>query len=161
MSGLQSDAQLVAENWRAERRFDYDRRCLSWRTFAQGCITPRRRLARRHGEHDMLVDWHEPHLLFLALSILLLSVADAFLTLTLLTHGAEEANPVLYYVLHEYPSAFAWIKLSLTAVGVVVLVAMARTTVFRRIRVSSIMHSCLAVYLTLIGYEFWMLTHLG
>ena len=156
MSELES-TQGAAPLWGRERRLAYDRRRLSWRTFVHGSITPRRRSARRAHEHDMLVDWHEPYLLFLALSILLLSIADAFLTLTLLTHGAEEANPILYYVLHEFPAAFALVKLGFTAVGVVVLVAMARATVFRRVRVSSIIHSCLAAYLTLIAYECWLL----
>ena len=161
MSKLEVREQLAAAHWRGERRLDYDRRRLTWLTFAQGCLTPRRRRARRADEHDMLIDWHEPHLLFLALSILLLSIADAFLTLTLLTHGAEEVNPVLYYVLHEYPAAFALIKLLLTAVGVIVLVAMARATVFRRIRVTSIIHGFLAGYVTLIGYECWMLAQIA
>ena len=161
MSKLEYREELGTGDWSADRRIGADRRRLGWRTFAQGCVTPRRRRARRASEHDMLVDWHEPHLLFLALSILLLSIADAFLTLTLLTHGAEEANPILHYILREFPAAFATVKLLLTAIGVVVLVAMARATVFKRIRVSSIMQTCFAAYLTLIGYEWWMLMQIA
>lgn len=157
MGKLEFTEEVGVAEWPTEQRLGYDRRRLSWRTFARGCVTPRRRRSRRNDEHDMLVDWHEPHLLFLALSILFASITDAFLTLMLMTQGAEEVNPILHYVLHEIPTAFALIKLLLTSVGVIVLVAMARATVFRRIRVSSIIHVCLAGYLVLIAYECWLL----
>ena len=107
----------------------------------------------------MLVDWHEPHLLALSLAIFLLSIADAFLTLSLLTRGATEVNPLLAAVLTNYPNAFAIVKLGLTGAGVIVLVAMARAKVFRVIRVSTVIHWCLVAYVALIGYEWWLLHH--
>lgn len=140
-----------------ERRNCGDRRSLTMRTFFQGGLTPRRRGGRRQGEGHMLVDWHEPHLLLLSLMILLLSITDAFLTLTLMTHGATEANPLLAFVLLAAPELFAGVKLFLTGVGILVLVALARARVFRVIRVSAIMHSCLVLYLCLICYEWWLL----
>lgn len=126
----------------------------------QGGFTPRRRGGRRAGDQHSPVDWHEPHLLFLALSILLLSVADAFLTLTLLTRGATEANPFLAYLLAEHPKAFAAIKMLLTGGGVLVLVAVARAKVFSVMRVSTILHYLLAGYAALIFYEWSMLNTL-
>lgn len=143
----------------AERRDGGDRRRLSLRTFMRGAVTPRRRSSRRGDEASALVDWHEPHLLFLSLSILLLSVADAFLTLALLTHGATEVNPLLAVVLADYPQAFALVKLALTGLGVIVLVALARAKIFRIIRVSTIIHWCLLAYVALIAYEWWLLLH--
>lgn len=140
-----------------DRRLGYDRRRLSLRTFLQGGFTPRRRGGRRGTESTALVDWHEPHLLLLSILILLLSVTDAFLTLTLLTRGAHEANPILAFVLERYPELFASVKMSLTGAGVLVLVAMARAKVFRVIRVSSIIHWCLGGYVLLIAYEWWLL----
>jgi hypothetical protein len=142
-----------------ERRQRADRRTLSWRTFVLGSVNPRRRGHRRAGESDSLVDWHEPHLLFLAVSILLLSVTDAFVTLTLLARGAEEANPVMAFLLDEAPRLFATVKLALTGTGIVVLVALARARVFRVIRISNIIHWCLIVYLGLIAYEAWLLAN--
>jgi hypothetical protein len=148
----------VAVAWPyVERRSGYDRRRLTLRTFVQGGMTPRRRGGRRCDEQESLVDWHEPHLLFMALTILLLSVADAFFTLTLLTGGAREANPLLAYVLAEHPELFAAVKMSLTGGGIVVLVAMARATLFRIIRVSSVLHWFLIGYVALIAYEWWLL----
>ena len=141
----------------AERRLGVDRRRLTLRTFVHGGLTPRRRGARRTHERDLLIDWHEPHLLFLSLTILLLSIADAFLTLTLLTIGAREANPFLAFVLAAHPKLFAALKMGLTGTGVLVMVAMARARIFRLIRVSTIMHWVLLAYVVLIGYEWWLL----
>ncbi|HLF09900.1 MAG TPA: DUF5658 family protein [Gammaproteobacteria bacterium] len=140
-----------------ERRERNERRRMTLRTFMQGGLTPRRRGGRRIGEHEVLVDWHEPHLLFLAVTIVLLNVADAFLTVTLITVGAHEANPFLAYILNDFPQLFAVVKMSLTGVGVVVLVAMARAKVFRLIRVSTLMHWFLIGYAALIAYEWWLL----
>lgn len=141
----------------ADRRRAGDRRRLTLRTFLQGGITPRRRYGRRASDAPFLVDWHEPHLMFLAIAILLLSVADAFLTLTLLTRGAEEVNPLLEYVLRAHPQLFAAAKMGLTGGGILVLVALARATVFRVVRVSAIIHWFLLAYAVLIGYEWWLL----
>jgi len=140
-----------------ERRRRIDRRALSWRTFLQGSLTPRRRNSRRDAELEGLVDWHEPHLLFLAIMILLLSVTDAFLTLTLIASGAEEANPFMAYLLGQTPELFATVKMVLTGVGVVVLVALARARIFRVIRISKIIHWCMLGYVILIAYEAWLL----
>ncbi len=143
-----------------ERRNGYDRRELSARTFIQGGLTPRRRGVRRIGEAAVFIDWYEPHLLFLAVTILLLSVVDAFLTLTLLTQGAHEVNPILAWVLQFHPELFAIVKMTLTGAGVMVLVAVARARVFKVIRVVTIMHWFLIAYAVLIYYEWSMLMSL-
>lgn len=140
-----------------EQRDGYDRRRTTLRTFIQGGLTPRRRGGRRVGEEYALVDWHEPHLLFLAVTILLLNVVDAFLTLTLIMEGATEANPAMAFILDRFPKLFAAVKMALTGGGVVVLVAMARARVFRLIRVSTVLHWFLVAYVALIIYEWWLL----
>jgi len=135
-----------------------DRRTLSWRTFLQGSLTPRRRGNRRAGDDEGLIDWHEPHLLLLAIIILLLSVTDAFLTLKLIAGGGEEANPVMAYLLERTPRLFAAVKMGLTGAGIVVLVALARARVFRVIKISLIIHWCLVGYVALIAYEAWLIS---
>jgi hypothetical protein len=142
----------------ADRRSGYDRRRMSFRTFLQGGMTPRRRGGRRAGDASMLVDWHEPHLVFMAIAILLLSVADAFLTLTLLSNGASEVNPVMDYFIADSPRLFAAVKMALTGTGVLILVICARATVFRVIRVSAFIHWFLLGYAALIGYEWWLIS---
>ncbi len=140
-----------------ERRRFPDRRRLTFRTFLRSGVTPRRRDGRRRGECDGVVDWYEPDLLLLALTILLLSITDAFFTVTLLANGATEINPLLAYVLQRFPGYFPIFKLTLTGVGVVVLVAMARARVFRIMRVKTVLQLILAGYVALIAYEAWML----
>ena len=142
---------------RHERRDRYDRRRTTWRTFVRGGITPRRRGSRRTDEQHYLVDWHEPHLLALSLMILFLSAFDAFLTVTLIMHGATEANPVMALVLEDFPGLFAAVKMGLTGGGVVVLVVLARARVFRLMRVGTLMHWFLVGYVALIAYEWWLL----
>lgn len=140
------------------RRLRTERRSLSMRTFLQSGLTPRRRDNRRGAEYEGLLDWHEPHLMFLAVMILLLSVTDAFLTLTLISFGAEEANPVMAFLLVEAPGLFASVKMALTGGGLVVLVALSRARVFRIIRISNIIHWCMVGYVVLIAYEAWLLS---
>jgi uncharacterized protein DUF5658 len=141
-----------------ERRLSRDRRRVTLRSFLQGGMTPRRRGGRRLGDQDMPVDWHEPHLLFLALTILLLSVADAFLTLTLMDLGATEANPFMAFVLAQHPKLFAAVKMLFTGGGVLVLVAVARARLFSVVRVATVLQWLLVAYAALIFYE-WSLLH--
>jgi hypothetical protein len=139
-----------------ERRAGEERRTLTLGTFLRGGVLVRRRADRR-ADDEYHVDWHEPDLLFLAVTVLLLSVIDAFFTLTLLRHGATEANPLLEYVLNEHPQLFAAIKMTLTGVGVLVLVAAARAHLFRIVRVKTILQWVLLGYVLLFGYEMWLL----
>ena len=89
--------------------------------------------------------------------IVLLSVADAFLTITLIMWGATEANPLLAFILRDHPELFAAVKMALTGTGVLVLVAVARSRVFRVMRVSSILQGLFVAYVALIAYEWWLL----
>jgi len=141
----------------SERRLGPDRRRTTLRSFLKGGVTPRRRAGRRAGEHHLPIDWHEPYLLFLSVTILLLSVVDAFLTLTLLTVGATEANPVMAFVLDHHPQLFALSKMGFTGMGVLVLVAVARARVFRVMKVGAVLQGLFVAYVALIAYEWWLL----
>ena len=143
---------------RVERRRGGDRRHLTLRSFLRGSLTPRRRNGgRRVGDQYLPIDWHEPYLLFLAMMILLLSVADAFLTITLIMGGAQEANPLLAYILRDHPEWFAAVKIGLTGIGVLVLVPAARSRFFRIMRVGSVLQALFVVYVALIAYEWSLL----
>ena len=140
-----------------ERRVStIDRRALTWRTFLASGFSPRRRSGRRADEHDLPVDYHEPYLLFLAVVMLILSVCDAFLTVKLMADGASEANPLLAFVLDEHPRLFAVTKMALTGFGVVLLVAMARTKLFKLVRAVVFFQLLVVAYLTLVAYEAWL-----
>jgi hypothetical protein len=158
---LNRPLDLVADKGAApqpvERRIGPDRRRTTLGTFLRGGFTPRRRSGRRAGEHHLPIDWHEPYLLFLSVTILLLSVVDAFLTVTLITGGASEMNPLLELVLRVQPELFAALKMGLTGAGVLVLVAVARARLFRVMRVGAVLQGVFVAYVALIGYEWWLL----
>ncbi|MEO8466721.1 MAG: DUF5658 family protein [Gammaproteobacteria bacterium] len=156
-----SDSRTAPElgpiSFSERRRLGPDRRHTTLGSFLKGGVTPRRRSGRRAGEQHLPIDWHEPYLLFLSVTILLLSVVDAFLTLTLLTVGATEANPVMAFVLSHHPQLFALSKMGFTGVGVLVLVAVARARLFRVMSVGAVLQGLFVGYVALIAYEWWLL----
>ena len=100
-----------------------------------------------------VVDWHESHLLAIAIGILLLSFADAFLTINLLVLGAEEANPLMAALFYRDIALFTAVKMALTGGGVMMLVALSRMRLFGRIKVVQGLYVTLAIYVLLVLYE--------
>lgn len=145
-----------------ERRVGADRRRRLWWSLVYGGLAPRRLRGRREEDHYRpVIDWHGPGLLTSCLLILLLCAGDAFLTLTLISKGATEANPVMALWVYHDVRAFTIVKMALTGAGVLALVAIARFRVFRWLRVASFIHALLVGYTALIGYEIWLLVKLG
>jgi hypothetical protein len=142
-----------------ERRHRFDRRHRVYWSIVYGGFYPRRRRPPRRLDDSRFhsLDWHAAHLLAVAIGIMLLSVADAFLTVTLLSIGAYEANPFMAPLLDGNATIFAALKVGMTAVSVLVMVALARYRFMRFVRVEVILYSVLALYFALIGYELWML----
>ena len=149
--GLRSDC--------AERRNRIERRRRRVWSVCYGSFNPRRRSgARRAGDlrfHSL--DWYSAHLLAVSIGISLLSMADAFLTLALLNSGADEINPIMAALLHRGATAFTVFKMATTGVCVVALVVLSRHRFMRVIRVEIVMYLVLGTYLSLIGYELWLL----
>jgi hypothetical protein len=143
---------------RDRRSTKTDRRALTLRTLFTSGLAPRRRSGRRVGDEELPVDFHEPRLLVPVVALLLLSIGDGFLTVKLMAGGAEETNPLLAFVLNEHPRLFAAVKMALTALGTVVLVALARARVFKLVRVSRLLYGLVATYLALIVYEAWLIS---
>jgi hypothetical protein len=124
------------------------------RALVHGSLHPRRRGPRRSDEASFVaVDWHHPQWLGIAILIVLLSCVDAFLTLTLLDHGAYEANPFMAPLVSGSPLAFALVKVGLTGGGVVVLTVLAGMKAFRRIPISALLYALLIGYAMLVAYE--------
>jgi hypothetical protein len=145
----------------APPRHGGDRRKRVLWSLMYGSFHPRRRGPRRAGEHTLTaVDWHHPQWLAIGTLIVALSCADAFLTLVLIGQGAYEMNPFMAPLVGGSAVGFALVKISLTAVGVLLLTQLARLRTFGRIPVGAILYSVLALYGTLIFYEFRLLAHL-
>ncbi len=141
-----------------ERRLETDRRKQHLRALFYGSFNPRRRGSRRDGERGIAgVDWHDPQWLAVAMLIVLFSCVDAFLTLTLIDHGAYEVNPFMAPLVGGSPLAFSLVKIGLTAGGVVLLTLLARMKAFGRVPVSLLLYSVLLGYGALLVYEFRLL----
>jgi hypothetical protein len=142
----------------ADRRGAPDRRRRTLHALFYGSFRPRRRKPRRDGLPRVSgLDWHHPQWLAVAVLIVLLSCADAFLTLTLLERGAYEVNPVMDLLLGGSALAFTVVKIGLTAGGVVLLTLLARMKAFGRIPVGLLLYLVLAGYCVLIAYELRLL----
>ena len=146
-----------------DRRDRLERRRRVWWSVCYGSFKPRRRTPTRRQNDSAYqsLDWHSPHLLALAIGILLLSVGDAFCTLALLPGGFYEANPIMSVLLYRSVAAFTAMKMTLTSVSLVLMVFLSRYRFMRVLRVEWVLYCVLATYIVLIGYEFYMLNESG
>jgi len=145
----------------AQQRREPDRRKRVLWSLVYGSFHPRRRGPRREGENLLTaVDWHHPQWLAIGILIVVLSCGDALLTLMLMARGAYEMNPLMAALIGGSVARFAYVKIGLTAVGVVLLTQLARLRTFGRIPVGFILYTVLALYGTLIFYEFQLLGRL-
>jgi hypothetical protein len=141
-----------------ERRARADRRHRVWWSVWYGSFNPRRRTPPRRLDESRFhsLDWHSSHLLAVAISILLLSVMDAFLTLVLLQGGAAEVNPVMAVLIYRSVAMFTALQMGMTGAGVLLMVILARYRFMRLLRVEWVLYGVLIAYVTLISYEVWM-----
>jgi len=117
---------------------------------------------RRDGDaHPAGVDWHDAHWLAVAIGVVLLSFVDALFTLSLLRHGAEEANPAMAPLVLGTGRSFAIWKLGLTITGVVTLVVLARARLFGVLSAGLLLYLVLAGYVVLVIYEWRLLLRIG
>jgi len=152
LPGLHKKTQMT------DRRRSSDRRQHPLRSLVFGHFSPRRRGPRRARDGSIAsTDWYEPRWMVIAVAILLLSICDAVLTLTLIGHGALEENPVMAVLVRGSTGGFAAVKLGLTAAGVMLLMALARVRAFGRLPVGTLLYLVLAAYSLLIVYELRML----
>ncbi len=129
-----------------------------WRgSFARRRLGPR----RETDSHPAATDWFSPQWLATTILILVLSSADALLTLELVSRGATEMNPFMEPLVGGSGHGFAYWKLGLTAFGVVILTMLARFRILGGIAVGNILYVVLCGYLALVGYELWLLGKLA
>ena len=142
-----------------ERRDHADRRRRVWWSVWYGSFNPRRRAPPRRLDDSRFhsLDWHSSHLLAVAIGILLLSVADAFLTVVLLQGGANEVNPIMAALIYRSVALFAALKMGMTSLSIVLMVFLARYRFMRLLRVEWVLYGVLIAYASLISYEVWML----
>ena len=143
----------------AERRDRTERRRRRIWAVWYGSFKPRRRSHPRRADDVRFhsLDWYSAHLLAVSIGISLLSMTDAFLTVTLLNSGADEVNPIMAALLEHGTLAFIVFKMAVTSVCVISLVVLSRYRFLRLIRVEIVLYIVLVSYLSLICYELWLL----
>ena len=138
----------------SDKRAKTERRETSWRTVFFGFTRSRRHTHRRLVDDEVIfLDWHHPWIFFLATGIMLLSCADAFLTLQLIELGMYEANPAMQAVMAQSTLLFTGTKLAMTAFGILVLVFLANSRFLNRIRTGLILTVFFSFYACLVCYE--------
>jgi uncharacterized protein DUF5658 len=154
-----SPARVSQAAGESERRARPDRRQRIWWAFLYGSVRPRRRYVGRRTDDGRFqaADWHGAHLWAVSVGILILSVVDAFLTVTLMSGGAIEVNPFMAAVMGHDIETFAVLKIAMTGVCVMLMVFLARYRFMRVVRVEVLLYGVLLTYLFLVGHEMSML----
>ena len=143
-----------------ERRATRDRRRSVLHALWHGNFARRRHAPRRHTErHVVVTDWFQAQWLAVVIGILLLCVADALLTLTHISRGAIEINPLMDPLVRGSGHSFAFWKIGLTTMGVLVLTLLARVRFWGR-AVGTILYLVLAAYVVLVSYEVFLLRNI-
>jgi hypothetical protein len=123
-----------------------------------------RRRRNRRAEEDgrpYLVDRVGWASFLLATLLLVLTLVDGLLTVALLDHGCEEANPVMRLLLDRGVGTFLAGKYLLTAAFLPFVVVAYRYPLFgTRIRVGHVLPAVVALYLVLIAYQSALLARL-
>jgi hypothetical protein len=138
----------------SDKRAETDRRAVTWRTVLFGFLRSRRHAHRRVVDGEVIfLDWHHPWLFFLATGTMLLSCADAFLTLQLIERGMIEVNPVMSAVMAHSTTLFTSTKLAMTGFGILVLVFLAKSLFLNRFRTGIFLTAFFSFYACLVCYE--------
>ena len=73
---------------------------------------------------------HGPMVFAATMLIIILTLADTFLTLYLVDHGAVEWNPILAYYLERSDLLFFAVKYLLTCASILIILSITKTHVF-------------------------------
>lgn len=146
-----------------KREESVDRRTPTLKTFYYSLFMRRRHGHRRDADNrtSHYVDFHDAKYLYIALAILALSCTDIIFTLILLKNGAHEANPVMQFFMDINTQTFIAVKIFMTVVGVVLLIAHRNFWLFKQtIRTETVLFSSLIAYMLLINYELVLLSYI-
>lgn len=106
----------------------------------------------------VLLDQYRPSLLISTLVLLGLSLLDAVLTLTLISQGAHEVNPIMRYFLGHGAHAFLVVKYGLTACSALIIVICHEVLINRYRLASGILPLFAMVFGAVVVWEFYLLS---
>ncbi|MXS86132.1 hypothetical protein ABO04_09530 [Nitrosomonas sp. HPC101] len=145
--------QLVIDQRLWERRAEISFSCPYQLGLRQG-----RRIAQRRSDHGAAyVDQYGWHLVACVLGIVLLSAADAFLTINILSDGGTELNYFMAALIEESMQKFVCAKLALTALAAIILTIHHEMRLYAGFRCRHLLYLFLSGYACLISYELMLL----
>ena len=146
-----------------ERRAPPDRRAEATSVWDALWGVGRRMGMRRVADHacDYYVERDHVWSLALVVMILMLSIVDAVITISLLDHDCHEINPLMAWLLERGVVPFLIGKYVLTAAGLPVLLLFKNFRMFgTRFRVGYLVPIVVALYVLLLAYQWSLLrTH--
>jgi len=136
-----------------------DRRRHKLRALFYSIFKRRRKVQRRALDrfHNQYVDIHEPHVFIIFTLTIFFCVTDAILTLIIISHGGEELNPFMEYLMEYNLNYFFWVKFTITSFGMLFLVVHKFFVFFRFITGYHIIYFVFSMYLILMLYELVLL----
>jgi hypothetical protein len=143
-----------------DRRSGKDRRNRSQFNIVKPLISGKREHSRRSHDKDGIVyfDRYSSSSLWLIVSILILSVIDAFLTMMLIRNGAVELNPVMAYYLNIGPKAFLAVKYALTSLSVFILLVYGSVVLRRgQFYIRSVFPLIITAFASVIVWEIYLM----
>lgn len=137
-----------------EPTFQERRQSWSWFNLRHLGIAGRRRtVAHPLHARNRYVDLYEPIYLLIAVLLVAATAGDAFLTLRLIEHGAQELNGLMAFWLVTNPDYFVQSKLLITSLSVIFLTIHKNFVLFGLLPVGRLLIIGCGGYLGLIGYE--------
>jgi len=160
------EMEVITDTQTSQRR-RYDRRAknsifhLNVKALYGHRRRPRRAMERYyHGRAGYFVDVYRREIGLLSVLLLLLSCADAFMTLQLLQLGAVEINPAMDYLIKGNVQSFVSFKVALTALSILLFVRYSNFHVIGGIKVVNIMRTACVGYALLFAYELLLFNEL-
>jgi len=156
--GIISEEQASTERRYTHRERRRDHRKAAVHSFYR----KRRQHFRRDGDKlvGIYVDTHESTLFYLALSLMALSVMDAFFTTLLISNGSEELNPILAYLLSLDLYIFLGAKFLITGSCAIFFIMHKHHRLFNLVSCYQLLILSVAIYFLLVCYELSMVRHL-
>lgn len=109
-------------------------------------------------EKISLANQHSPKTLAVALLIIALSIVDSYLTIDLLSRGAEELNPIMSFYLNQGPRLFFLVKYMLTCAAIMIILIIKDNYIWRiRFRAEFLLVPFFFVMVLVISWQLFLL----
>lgn len=142
-----------------QRSATKDRRTFTLKTLYCCAVSPRRTQGRRSEDRRFAnQDVFPSSSVLLVVLLTVFSITDAIFTLTLISRGGSELNPVMNYFLQIDVTLFMLVKLILTIIPGLFLMAAGNTLLLNRIRANTILAAMVGGYAGLLVYEITLLS---